>query len=140
EHAQPRWWHDYWQHVGLIRLSSPDGAAQYLENVRTISLYAAAAERGTVRPGSQAGVADLFDTAQDTHSWDPASYWGWNLRMLVTANLGAGAFANNDAYFAMYRNDLPSTQAWTAGQFTAVNGACTPETMRFNGIGIQVHN
>jgi alpha-L-fucosidase 2 len=134
-----RWWHDYWRHVGLMKLSSADGAAQYLENIRTVALFAAAAERGTVRPGSQAGVADLFDSAQDAHSWDPASYWGWNLRMLVTANLGAGAFENNDAYFAMYRDDLSTITAWTASQFGGLPGACTPETMRFNGVGQQVH-
>lgn len=139
ENPQLRWWHDYWQHLGLMRLSSADGAAQYLENVRTVSLYAAAAERGTVRPGSQAGVADLFDSAQDNHSWDPASYWGWNLRMLVAASLGAGAFDNNDAYFAMYRDDLPTIESWTANQFGGLPGGCTPETMRFNGIGMQVH-
>lgn len=133
------WWHNYWNQVGQLNLSSTDGTAQYLASVRTIALYAAAAERGTVRPGSQAGVADLFDSSQDTHSWDPASYWGWNLRMMVTANLGAGAFANNDAYFAMYRNDLPMIEAWTASQFPGTTGACVPETMRFNGVGIQVH-
>jgi hypothetical protein len=133
------WWHAYWNQVGPISMSSADGSAQYLANVRTVALYAAAAERGTVRPGSQAGVADLFDSSQDTHSWDPASYWGWNLRMMVTANLGAGAFANNNAYFAMYANDLPSIEAWTASQFPGTTGACVPETMRFNGVGIQVH-
>jgi hypothetical protein len=137
--AHLRWWHDYWHRVGLMRLSSADGAAQYLENIRTVALFAAAAERGTVRPGSQAGVADLFDSAGDAHSWDPASYWGWNLRMLVTANLGAGAFGNNDAYFAMYRDDLPTIEQWTASQFGGTPGACTPETMRFNGVGQQVH-
>ncbi|GIH21628.1 glycosyl hydrolase family 95 catalytic domain-containing protein [Rugosimonospora africana] len=137
--TQTRWWNGYWARVGLMRLSSPDGTAEYLENLRTVNLYAAAAERGTVRPGSQAGVADLFDSAQDTHSWDPASYWGWNLRMLVTANLGAGAFANNEAYFAMYRDDLPTIESWTASQFPGAVGACVPETMRFNGVGQQVH-
>jgi hypothetical protein len=137
--AQRQWWHRYWGHVGLIRLSSGDGIAAYLENLRTVNLYANAAERGTVRPGSQAGVADLFDSTQDAHSWDPASYWGWNLRMLVTANLGAGAFGNNDAYFRMYRDDLPTIEGWTAGQFTGLSGACVPETMRFNGVGQQVH-
>jgi Domain of unknown function (DUF5703) len=133
------WWHNYWDHVGMMELSSSDGSAQYLANLRTISLFAEAAERGTVRPGSQAGVADLFDSSGDTHSWDPASYWGWNLRMLVTANMGAGAYANNDAYFALYRDTLPDTLAWTAGEFPGSAGACTPETMRFNGVGVQVH-
>lgn len=133
------WWHRYWQHAGSMRLSSDDGSAQYLENVRAVSLFAAAAERGTVRPGSQAGVADLFDSAKDSHSWDPASYWGWNLRMLVTENLGAGAYGNNDAYFRMYRDDLSTIESWTVSQFNGVPGACVPETMRFNGVGEQVH-
>jgi hypothetical protein len=137
--AQRAWWHGYWGHVGLMELSSADGAAQYLENVRLISLYAAAAERGTVRPGSQAGVADLFDSTQDSHSWDPASFWGWNLRMMVAADLGAGAFSDNDGYFAMYRDDLAATEHWTSSQFAGLPGACVPETMRFNGVGVQVH-
>ena len=137
--AQRRWWHDYWGHVGLMRLSSPDGTAEYLENLRTVNLYADAAERGTVRPGSQAGVADLFDSTRDAHNWDPASYWNWNLRMLVTANLGAGAFGDNDAYFRMFSAELPSIEDWTASQFGGLAGACVPETMRFNGVGQQVH-
>jgi hypothetical protein len=122
-----------------MRLSSADGSAQYMENVRLISLYTAAAERGSVRPGSQAGVADLFDSTQDSHSWDPASYWGWNLRMLVTAALGAGAFGDNDGYFALYRTELAAIESWTASQFPGASGACVPETMRFSGVGIQVH-
>ena len=137
--AASSWWHRYWSRTGLMELSSADGAAQYLANVRLVALYAAAAERGTVRPGSQAGVADLFDTSGDTHSWDPASYWNWNLRMMVTANMGAGDFANNAAYFRMYTTDLPNIKAWTASQFPGSSGACVPETMRFNGVGIQVH-
>jgi len=137
--AHRQWWHRYWAHVGMVRLTSPDGTADYLENLRTINLYANAAERGTVRPGSQAGVADLFDSTQDAHNWDPASYWNWNLRMLVTANLGAGAFGNNDAYFRMFRHDLPTIEGWTASQFGGLPGACVPETMRFNGVGQQVH-
>ncbi len=138
--AHLAWWQAYWHRIGLMRLSSSDGSAQYFENLRLINLYADAAERGDVRPGSQAGVADLFDSTQDKHTWDPAAYWGWNLRMLVTANLGAGAFGNNGGYFSLYRNDLPTIEAWTASQFPGASGACVPETMRFNGIGYQSHN
>jgi hypothetical protein len=134
------WWHQYWQQAGLMKLTSADGAAQYFENLRLINLYADAAERGSSWPGSQAGVADLFDSTQDTHTWDPADFWGWNLRMLVTSNLGAGEYANNDAYFALYRNALPSIENWTSSQFNGLPGACVPETMRFNGVGIQTHN
>jgi glycosyl hydrolase family 95 len=134
------WWHRYWQQAGLMRLTSSDGSAQYFENLRMINLYADAAERGTTWPGSQAGVADLFDSDQDTHSWDPADFWGWNLRMLVTSNLGAGEYANNDGYFALYRNALPTIENWTSSQFGGLPGGCVPETMRFNGAGYQTHN
>lgn len=134
------WWHRYWQRAGLMRLSSADGAAQYFENLRMINLYADAAERGSGWPGSQAGVADLFDSTQDTHTWDPADFWGWNLRMLVTSSLGAGEFADNDGYFSLYRNALPEIENWTSSQFGGLPGGCVPETMRFNGIGIQTHN
>ena len=134
------WWHRYWQQAGLMRLASADGAAQYFENIRMINLYADAAERGSTWPGSQAGVADLFDSDQDTHTWDPADFWGWNLRMLVTSNLGAGEYGNNDGYFALYRDALPEIENWTSSQFGGLPGACVPETMRFNGIGIQTHN
>ncbi|GLY79876.1 glycosyl hydrolase family 95 catalytic domain-containing protein [Actinoallomurus iriomotensis] len=138
--AHLAWWHGYWRRAGLMRLSSADGTAQYLENLRLINLYADAAERGDVRPGSQAGVADLFDSTQDTHTWDPSAYWGWNLRMLVTASLGAGTYGDNDGYFAMYRDDLATIEDWTASRFPGKAGACVPETMRFNGIGYQTHN
>ncbi|HSZ41265.1 MAG TPA: hypothetical protein VK817_15025 [Trebonia sp.] len=134
------WWHGYWQRAGLMQLTSSDGSAQYFENIRMINLYADAAERGSSWPGSQAGVADLFDSDQDTHTWDPADFWGWNLRMLVTSNLGAGEYGSNDGYFALYRNALPTIESWTSSQFSGLPGACVPETMRFNGIGIQTHN
>src|SRR5262249_6632811 len=43
-----QWWHDYWAKVGLVRLSSTDGTADYMENLRTIFLYVeGATERGT---------------------------------------------------------------------------------------------
>jgi hypothetical protein len=134
------WWHRYWQQAGLMRLTSADGAAQYFENIRMVNLYADAAERGSSWPGSQAGVADLFDSDQDTHTWDPADFWGWNLRMLVTSNMSAGEYGNNDGYFALYRDALPTIENWTSSQFNGLPGACVPETMRFNGIGFQTHN
>jgi hypothetical protein len=46
------WWHQFWGRVGLIRLSSADGSAEYVENLRTLYLYTSASEsRGTL-PGS----------------------------------------------------------------------------------------
>lgn len=135
EHAA--WWHHFWANAGAFRMSSSDGSAEYMENLRAIDLYTAAAERGTSIPGSQAGIGDLFSSIQDKHQWGPPDYWHWNLRMQVAANLGAGAYALNDSYFSLYRKNLPSIEAWTKQHMGDRPGVCVPETMRFNGMGYE---
>jgi hypothetical protein len=123
--AHLNWWHAYWASVGLMKLSSTDGAAQYLENIRMAYLYSAAAESRGQFPGSQAGVGDLFAYDQDTHVWVPADYWQWNLRMQVAANMGAGAFSMNTPYFQLYQQNLSNIEAWTSAQMgAALEPAC----------------
>ena len=136
ESSHAAWWHAYWSRVGLMRMSSADGSAEYLENVRTVYLYASAAEgRGTF-PGSQAGVADLFSFSQlDDHDWDPAAYWIWNLRMQQAANLSTGAFELNAPLYRLYLHNYANLQKWTASHLPGYDGICIPETMRFNGNG-----
>ncbi|GCF10234.1 hypothetical protein KDI_37980 [Dictyobacter arantiisoli] len=133
--AHLSWWHNYWSQVGLMKLSSPDNAAQYFENVRMVNLYTAAAESRGQFPGSQAGVGDLFSYSQDSHQWVPSDYWEWNLRMQVDANMGAGAFALNTPYFQLYSQNLSNIETWTNQHMGGHAGACIPETMRFNGNG-----
>jgi hypothetical protein len=129
------YWHDYWSGVGLVELNSADGGAAYVESLRTLYLfYAAAQSRGSV-PGTQAGLADLFDFLQDTQPWLPAAYWIWNLRMQVAANMGAGAFDLNTPAFNLYRTNVAAIEAWTAAKMGVNQGICVPETMRFNGNG-----
>lgn len=135
--AHEAWWHRFWNGVGLMQLRSADGAAQYLENLRTLDLYIAAASSRGQFPGSQAGVADLFSPVRDDHQWDPAAYWHWNLRMQVAANLGAGAFQLNAPYFRLYRDNLANIEQWTKQHMGGRDGICVPETMRFNGQGIE---
>jgi hypothetical protein len=134
--TQSAWWNGFWAHTGLIEMTSADGAAQYLENLRTIYLYAEAASmRAGTYPGSQAGVADLFAFDQDQQDWYPAGYWLWNLRGQLAANLSSGNATLNVPIFDMYLNDLPAIEAWTGAQMGGKPGACVPETMRFNGNG-----
>jgi len=129
-------WHDYWDSVGLVELSSTDGTAEYMENLRTVYLYSTAAEsRGAALPGSQAGLADLFNSSQDHQEWYPAGYWFWNLRMQVAANMSSGAFAMNSPVFNLYQSNLANMQAWTKTKMGGRAGICLPETMRFNGNG-----
>ncbi len=131
------WWNALWLRAGLIKLTSRDGSGEYLENLRNLYLYAAAAESGGRFPGSQAGVADLFSAVQDSHHWDPAAFWHWNLRMQVAANLDAGLYALNTPYFRLYRENLPNLEQWTFKHMGGRAGICIPETMRFNGLGIE---
>jgi hypothetical protein len=129
------WWHTYWSSVGLIKISSGDGSGEYFENMRTLYLYnIAAINRGSL-PGTQAGEASLFAFNQDSQPWYPAGYWFWNLRMMVQANLSAGAFAQNTAVFNLYRTNISNIAAWTSAHFPGREGLCVPETMRFNGNG-----
>jgi len=131
------WWHNFWNHAGLIKITSPDGSGEYMENLRHLYLYTAAAESGDRFPGSQAGIGDLFSAVQDIHHWDPAAFWHWNLRMQVAANLEAGLPDLNQPYFRLYRENLPAIENWTKTHMGGRPGICIPETMRFNGAGIE---
>jgi alpha-L-fucosidase 2 len=129
------WWNRFWEHPGLMKLSSSDGSAEYLENLRMIDIFTAAAESRDRLPGSQAGIGDLFSSIRDSHKWGPSAYWHWNLRMQVSANLGAGVFELNDSYFNLYRENLSNILDWTKKHMAGRAGACVPETVRFNGQG-----
>ena len=131
------WWNQFWSRVGLMKLVSADHAAEYLENLRTIDLFTAAASGRDRFPGGQAGVADLFSPFEDHRQWDPADFWHFNLRMQVSANLSAGAFELNAPYFHLYRENLPRILEWTKQHMGGRAGVCVPETMRFNGQGYE---
>jgi hypothetical protein len=129
------WWNGFWERPGLMKLASADHTAEYLENLRMIDIFTAAAESRDKLPGSQAGIGDLFSSIRDQHRWGPSAYWHWNLRMQVSANLGAGVFDLNDSYFNLYRENLSNILDWTRQHMGGRAGACVPETMRFNGAG-----
>jgi alpha-L-fucosidase 2 len=131
------WWRAYWNRAGLIKITSPEGSGEYMENLRNLYLYTAAAESGGRFPGSQAGIADLFSAVQDLHRWDPAAFWHWNLRMQVAANLDAGVPELNAPYFRLYRENLSRIEDWTRQHMAGRPGICIPETMRFNGAGVE---
>jgi hypothetical protein len=135
--ASSAWWHRFWAHSGLIEMNSADGSAQYLEQVRTIYLYTEAASMRSAYPGSQAGVADMFNFSEDHQDWYPAAFWFWNLRMQVAANISSGNFALNIPVFNLYLSNLANIEAWTKKYMGGRPGICVPETMRYNGNGFQ---
>jgi alpha-L-fucosidase 2 len=129
-------WHHFWKHAGYMKITSMDGAGEYMENLRALYLYSAAASSAGEYPGSQAGVADMF-CAVPVHNWDPGAFWHWNLRMQVAANLSAGVPELNAPYFNLYRENLGNIEKWTQAHMNGRPGICVPETMRFNGPGIE---
>lgn len=135
--AHRAWWHRLWSEADLMRLSSPDHSAEYLENLRAIDIFTTVAEGRGRLPGGQAGIGDLFSSYRDSHHWGPSSWWHWNLRMQVSANLGAGLAAYNRPYFNLYNDNLASLERWTQEQMGGRPGICIPETMRFNGPGYE---
>ncbi|HEX4319270.1 MAG TPA: glycoside hydrolase [Acidobacteriaceae bacterium] len=136
-HAEHRKsWHDFWQHAGYMKITSPDGSGEYMENLRALYLYSAAAQSSGEYPGSQAGVEDMFSSVLE-HHWDPGAFWHWNLRMQVAANLSSGVPELNAPYFKLYRENLTSIEDWTRKHMNGLPGICVPETMRFNGPGIE---
>ena len=130
-------WQAFWNRSALIKITSQDGAGEYMENLRDLYLYVAALEKGEEFPGTHAGIADLINAVQDTHKWDPSAFWHWNLRMQVAANIGAGLWDLNAPYFNLYRENLANIEEWTKKHMEGRMGACVPETMRFNGRGIE---
>jgi alpha-L-fucosidase 2 len=132
-----KWWHSFWALAALLKLSSPDHHAEYFENLRMIDLFTTAAESRDRFPGSQAGVGDLFSSFGDSHHWGPSAYWHWNLRMQVSANLGAGLAQFNEPYFNLYNDNMDAIAHWTREHMNGLPGICVPETMRFNGAGYE---
>jgi hypothetical protein len=137
--SQNKWWNQFWTHSGLVEMNSADGSAAYIENLRTLYLYeeAASMKKG-IYPGSQAGEADMFAWSKDTQTWTPSAYWLWNLRTQISANMSSGNYALNTPIFDMYSNDTADIEAWTKLAMDGLPGSCVPETMRFNGNGLDI--
>jgi hypothetical protein len=134
--SQSAWWNAFWKNTGMIEMTSSDNSAEYMEALRTIYLYTEAASmRAGTYPGSQAGVADMFNFSQDHQEWTPSSTWLWNLRTQISANTTTGNFALNTPIFDLYLNNLAAIQTWTKAQMGGRAGICVPEVMRFNGNG-----
>src|SRR3954447_13518056 len=124
--AHLTWWHDYWSKVGLMKLTSADGTADYMENLRTIFLYVEGASERDTFPSSQAGVADMFNFSRDQQSWGGGHYWFWNMRMQIAANIGAGNTAMNAPRFRLYHDNLDAIRAWTTLRMGGRPGICIP--------------
>ena len=136
--AHIAWWNSYWAGTGMVKLSSADGSAQYLEKLRTLYYYYAATERGDSIPRVACRSCRPVQLLAGLYQWYPAAFWFWNLRMQVAANIGGGQGALlNAPVFNLYTSNLANLVAWTEANMGGLPGICVPETMRFNGNGYQ---
>ncbi|MGW7684162.1 glycosyl hydrolase family 95 catalytic domain-containing protein [Kribbella sp. NPDC054772] len=130
-----QWWHSYWAKAAPMRITSADGSGEYVENLRALQLYTMAASmRGDV-PSTHGAVVRMFSSSGDQADWAQDSYWHFNLRMLVSANLGAGVGELNAPYFKFYQDRAELMREWTRTHWTGGEGLCLPEFMRYDGTG-----
>ena len=119
----------------MIKLGSQDGAADYMENIRTIYLYVKAASERVGSLRARPASTPLFNFTRYNQQWGGGHYWFWNLRMQIAANLGAGVTDLIAPAFRLYRDNLESLRTWTRLRMNGRPGICVPETMRFDGTG-----
>jgi hypothetical protein len=122
--AHEAWWAAFWQRSRVV-LSSPDGTAEYLENLYHLHRYwLAGCSRGPDTPKFN-GANYLF--ANDWRSWGGA-YWYQNTRELYFALLPSGDADLWAPFLDLYWRHLPAARQ-TARDLFGAEGAAYDETM-----------
>jgi hypothetical protein len=129
------WWHAFWAKAAPMRITSSDGTGEYVENLRTLQLYTMAASMRSSVPSTHGAVVRMFSSAKDQADWAQDSYWHFNLRMLVSSNLGAGIGEFNAPYFRFYLDRAALMKKWTHDHWIGARGTCVPEFLRYDGTG-----
>lgn len=127
------WWHAFWAKAAPLKITSADGSGEYVENLRTLQLYTMAASMRSAVPSTHGAVVRMFSSAKDQADWAQDSYWHFNLRMLVSANLGAGIADLNAPYFRFYLDRAAQMKEWTRTHWLGAKGTCVPEFLRYDG-------
>jgi hypothetical protein len=130
-----QWWHAFWAEAAPMRITSADGTGEYVENLRALQLYTMAASMRSPLPSTHGAVVRMFSSAKDQADWAQDSYWHFNLRMLVSANLGAGIGEFNSPYFRFYLDRAALMKKWTQDHWIGGRGLCVPEFLRYDGTG-----
>ncbi|GAB2607431.1 glycosyl hydrolase family 95 catalytic domain-containing protein [Kribbella endophytica] len=127
------WWHAFWAKAAPLRITSADGSGEYVENLRTLQLYTMGASMRSAVPSTHGAVVRMFSSAKDQADWAQDSYWHFNLRMLVSSNLGAGLGEFNSPYFRFYLDQAAAMKEWTRTHWVGAKGTCVPEFLRYDG-------
>jgi hypothetical protein len=127
EHA--RWWRDFWSRT-FVHLTSDDGIARFMQQVRYLHLYyMASTSRGALPPRANGSI---FLTEGDTRRWG-SQFWVWMTEMLYFPLLAADAVDLTAPFFDMYVRQLPSCEQAARQRWNAQGGAYFPETNPFDG-------
>ena len=123
-----RWWEGFWART-FLHLHSEDGAADFMERVRTLHLYyMASSSRGAFPPKWNGSI---FTTDGDRRRWG-AQFWVWTMEMHYYALMAADADDLCEPFFRMYTSQAESCRV-AAAQRWGVAGAFYPETTSFDG-------
>jgi hypothetical protein len=123
------WWHDFWSR-GSVRLSSPDGSAELVQQFYHYFLYLmAASSRGRFPPKFNGMI---WNTGGDLRTWG-AQHWYANLSCYYEAIPASNRYELMDPVFDMYSAAQPNCQV-AAQQEWGSQGAYIPETMYFDGL------
>lgn len=115
-------WHAFWQ-KSFLSLSSPDGAADYLENLWHFNLYQlASCSRGLYAPKPDGG---LWLTNRDERA-DGGGYRHWSAQMLYWPVFAANHPELATPYFETYSQMLPVVERETQRRFQ-MRGARFPD-------------
>lgn len=122
------WWSEFWSR-SFVHLASEDGAAEFMERLRTLQLYyLASSSRGALPPKWNGSI---FAVAGDARSWG-AQFWVWCTEASYFLLYAADAVELTDPFFTMYVNQIPAAQE-AARQRWDARGAYFLEAGPFDG-------
>ncbi|MGV8134943.1 MAG: glycoside hydrolase family 95-like protein [Mangrovibacterium sp.] len=127
--SNQQWWSDFWSQ-SFIRLSSPDGVADFIEQNYTYYLYVMASSSRGNYPVKFNGM--LWTTGGDRRQWGSA-YWGANQSCLYNALFSTNHPELMDPMFNMYSSAYGSFGT-AARQQWGSKGIYIPETVGFDGV------
>lgn len=126
--AHQAWWHSFWGR-SFVHLTSADGMAEFMEQVRAILIYVMASSARGKYPPKFNGMN--FITNGDAREFG-GQYWGWTLESTHNPLFAADAIDLLDPYFNMYIAQLPQWQIAAKQRWNA-KGAYVSETLAFDG-------
>lgn len=127
-HEHRAWWSEFWSRT-FVDLSSPDGIADFMGNIRYLQLYLmASSSRGTL-PAKWNG--SIFAVDGDHRYWG-AQFWVWTTEISHYPLYAADADELTRPFFDMYVNQLPEAEK-AARQRWNSQGAYFLEAGPFDG-------